>query len=248
MRRRAPQGDNPERWLVSYADFVTLLFAFFVVMFATSHTDRAKLTEVSNSLSAGLDPWRSGDKAAGVPAEANTPVAPPVEAGNSDLTLLRRALERSLEEHETIVQEENGRVVVRVQDGILFAAGSAGLRDGAGPLLQELGDALRALPGREVWLEGHTDNSPIHTAEFPSNWELSTARAIAVLEALVEKCGLPESRFAASGYGEFRPLNPNTTEAGRAANRRVDIVILPDAAGERMADASGGGVALALRR
>lgn len=229
MRRSRSHGSHEsERWLVSYADFVTLLFAFFVVLFATSRSDTAKLAEVENSFSRSFDPTIA--LAPGTSSGANTPVKPPAESGNSDIEGLRRALERSLTQNQTSIRQKDGRIIVRVQDGTLFDVGQAVLRPESEPLVAELAQALQTLPRREVWLEGHTDNTPISTADFPSNWELSTARAIALLDALVEQENVPPLRFGASGYGEFRPIQSNATTAGRASNRRVDIVILPNAA------------------
>lgn len=235
MKRRkadddAPPGAGP--WITSYADMTQLLLTFFVLLFALSSLDAAKFKQgiVSIQGALGVLPGSSGILPPGeLPAPRAT--VPEQPEGGDAITL-----EDVMQEFQTFFrgEEMSDRVhmemtrrglVVSLMDKVLFDLGQAALRPDARRVLSEVSVILRKIPNA-VRIEGHTCNLPINTPEFPSNWELSTARACAVLRYFVEVAGLSPERFAAMGYGEFRPKVPNTNEANRALNRRVDIVIL----------------------
>ena len=230
-RRRYDSNINHERWLISYADFVTLLFAFFTTMYAISTVDAKKLQEMVESMQVAFD-------ASKVPPPKRPIVKPdasPVKTPTPDQLALQ-ALKARLSERLKL-QIAGGQVglevdprglVVSIREAGTFGVGSAELSDSARSVLGEVADALADVD-HPVRIEGHTDDVPIRTAKYKSNWELSTARATNVVSFFVEDRGLPPSRFSAAGYGEFRPRAVNTTGANRAANRRVDIVILNDA-------------------
>jgi chemotaxis protein MotB len=230
-RRRYDSNVNHDRWLISYADFVTLLFAFFTTMYAISTVDAKKLQEMVESMQVAFD-------ASKVPPPKRPLVKPdttPVKTPTPDQLALQ-ALKARLSERLKL-QISGGQVglevdprglVVSIREAGTFGVGSAELSDSARSVLGEVADALADVD-HPVRIEGHTDDVPIRTAKYKSNWELSTARATNVVSFFVEDRGLPPSRFSAAGYGEFRPRAENTSGANRAANRRVDIVILNDA-------------------
>jgi chemotaxis protein MotB len=229
-RRRYDSNINHERWLISYADFVTLLFAFFTTMYAISTVDAKKLQEMVESMQAAFD-------ASKVPPPKRPVAKPdtPVKVVTPDQLALQ-ALKARLSERLKL-QIQGGQVglevdprwlVVSIREAGTFGVGSAELSDSARSVLGEVADALADVD-HPVRIEGHTDDVPIRTAKYKSNWELSTARATNVVSFFVEDRGLPPSRFSAAGYGEFRPRAANDSGANRAANRRVDIVILNEA-------------------
>jgi chemotaxis protein MotB len=226
---------SDERWVISYADLVTLLLGFFIILYATSELDLQRFESISIGLAKafnvdvkqGLDPEDSPLFQGGrglLPGPLNT--------GRIDRDLA--FIEGQLGDHERAqqilpgqveVKREEDRIVFRVADSLVFASASAELRPGAHALLQVIGEIVSGLPN-EIRVEGHTDTVPVATARYPSNWELSSARATAVLRHLVEDVGLDGSRVFAAGYGEFRPIASNETPEGRALNRRADIVVL----------------------
>jgi chemotaxis protein MotB len=230
----APGGrGGHDRWLVSYADFITLLFAFFTTMSAISTVDADKLAPVASSLQDAFD-------AAPPPAPAAGPsLVPPVEVvpRRESLARVRADLARDLADaiasgRLDLASDPRG-LVVSLPEGATFAVGSADVTPEAGELITRLAATLRPLDNA-LRIEGHTDDVPIHTPRFRSNWELSTGRAAAVIALLIEREGFDPTRLSAAGYAEFRPRVPNDSPRNRARNRRVDIVVLeePDAAGE----------------
>ena len=231
MRRRVHIEENHERWLVSYADFITLLFAFFVVLFSSSTIDPVKMQSFAATFHSFVD--RLGD-----PESRRYTLAAGLEQDSSAESLgnLQQALDE-LEpqfEAELLPELESGKVTISVEprglilslsESALFAPGRAELGAEARRIMRKVGRTLARSP-RPVRLEGHTDDTPIRTKKYPSNWQLSTARAIAVLQFLVKESSLPIQRLSAAGYSEYQPLAPNNSIQSRARNRRVDVVIL----------------------
>jgi chemotaxis protein MotB len=244
-RRRRPSGqehENTERWLVSYADFITLLFAFFVVMYSLSSINEGKYRVLSNSL---VQAFRSatsnaeGQPIVAPPVVVPGPAVPPKRASRDKQTearrqqtaqkmrnmadAIRRVLEPLTRGGQVSVTEGAFGVTVEINASVLFAPGEAVLG-------QEAASALRAVAGViapaefPIMVEGHTDNKPISNYRFPSNWELSAVRASAVVRLFIEN-GVPAGRLTAAGYADQRPVAGNDTEAGRARNRRVAIMI-----------------------
>lgn len=229
-RRRPEEEDKLERWMVSYADFITLLFAFFVVMYAISIVNEGNYRVLSESL----------EKAFKDQQEVVQRVPEPIQVGEVPRTLAPSILEAArlgeaadrieevlapyIEEELVEVERNEFWIAVEMKSGILFASGSAELSAEADPILAKLAEIVREMPDNPIYIEGHTDNVPIQTAEFPSNWELSAARATSVVRRLIQS-GIGPQRMAAVGYGEHHPVADNSTEAGRYRNRRVVLVL-----------------------
>lgn len=256
MARKKPHAahENHERWLVSYADFITLLFAFFVVMFASSQTDKAKAQAVSEAVKAALD---KGGVSAAVHeilggtvnqngkgnaqlhgpggAKTGTEQPPHVSELIPSMIYLNKVLEREIHAGEIEVHLEPRGLVVSLRQAAFFPSGEDVIDPRVYPSLDKIVGVIRDL-SNVMRLEGHTDSKPIHTTRFRSNWELSAARSIAVLELLADRYGIDRKRMAIAGYADTIPVAPNDDDEGRARNRRVDIVIL----NQRAATGPGG--------
>lgn len=254
-KQKHEEHENLERWLVSYADFITLLFAFFVVMYSVSQVNEGKYRVLSDSL---INAFKN------VPT-ATTPIAPAMKIdastkGQSDTpqalalkqTIFVRKNDPALEARqkqqaekmkgvakdilkvmEPLVKEGQVRVsqsvhgiAIEINASLLFASGQAKLEEGSIKALKAVGRVLAQIPN-DIQVEGFTDTTPINTVAYPSNWELSTARASSVVRLFVES-GVPPERLVAVGYGEFHPVDTNSTPEGRARNRRVTVMILSE--------------------
>jgi chemotaxis protein MotB len=232
-----------DRWLVSYADFITLLFAFFTTMYAISTVDAQKLAPMASSLQRAFDSMPGdGVLASGGPAGAGMasgrpraadPVA--VMATGKTLSEVRAYLARELADAVASgrleLSEDPRGLVLSLPEGATFDVGRAEVSASARELIARLAQTLQPL-GNAIRIEGHTDDVPIHTARYGSNWELSTARASAVVAFLIETHGFAPGRLSAAGYGEFHPRVANDSNENRARNRRVDIVVLNPATAE----------------
>jgi chemotaxis protein MotB len=247
-RRRAPVAENHERWLISYADFITLLFAFFVVMFASSQTDKAKAQQMSDSIKNALGKDKISSAVAGIlggapgikqqgnaqrkgpggSLKANTE---PAAAASKlvelipSLQMLRSQLKGEIDSGMLQVSMEPRGIVVSLRQAAFFPPGQDTIDAGTYATIQKLATVILAVPNK-VRLEGHTDAVPIHNARYRSNWELSSARGVTMLELLTGRYNVPENRLSVGGYAETIPIASNLTPEGRAQNRRVDIVIL----------------------
>jgi len=228
-RRRSRIADHPishERWLVSYADFVTLLFAFFTVLYASSTVDSTKLEAVGDSIQQVFAGPALNPVANVAPRPVVIPETPQPgeELVRVEQQLLRDLADEIAEGRVSLTQDSRG-LVISIREAGSFATGSADLPPKATALFSTLGSRLRVVPNA-VRVEGHTDDVPIHTSRYESNWQLSTARATVVVAFLIQEAGLDPGRLSAAGYAEFRPLAPNDSLENRAANRRVDLVVL----------------------
>ena len=220
------------RWLLTYADMITLLMVFFIVLFSMSRVDLKKFQGLSKALRTSLVTGGSGlltgqgvslgqaDASAGDTGQGSTPEG--LELWGEDLA---GVLSEDNQSGDIKVYSSERGIVISMQGSVLYASGSADIESGAEPLLHDLAQALGKLKNY-IAVEGYTDDVPINTPMFPSNWELSTRRATNVVRYLIEREGLKPERFVAVGYGEYRPQKPNTSEANRARNRRVDVVVL----------------------
>ena len=237
---------NHERWLVSYADFITLMFAFFVVLFATSQADKKKQAEVSQSIdqafkTLGLfEPAKADSHAKAVAMSDDQPAAPinivlgdelaASPAVKDDLTRIQRELQGKLSNQiaQHVVALHIGRdgLVISLREAGFYDSGSAVPHAASMGSLGSIAETLMSSP-YDIRIEGHTDNVPIHTGQFDSNWELSTARATRLARLFIERHGFQPARLSASGYAEFHPVASNDTTEGRSENRRVDIIVLP---------------------
>lgn len=220
------ESEHRDRWLVSYADLVTLLFALFVVLYAAADKDRARAVAEAVSRQTGSP----------VQPEGGSGVLPGGKTIDSAQAAIDRAFASSptLRARARVTRTGNGLVISLAEAGF-FAPGEATVRDDARELVDQLADAIREADrtggaAAALRVEGHTDSTPISTPRFPSNWELSSARASSVLAQLIAR-GVAPSRLSLAGYAGERPVADNATAEGRALNRRVDLVILnPQAA------------------
>jgi chemotaxis protein MotB len=258
MARKKKHGghENHERWLVSYADFITLLFAFFVVMFASSQTDKGKAQQVSESVKQALEQGHfqslvaavlggtTGDRGQGNAQmkgpggasrafhQGKAPGTGPQEGGSlSDLKpaldVLVQELAEELHAGKMAVSLEPRGLVVSLREAAFFPSGEATISQTNIESIDKLAKVILKL-SNPIRMEGHTDSVPIHNERFRSNWELSAARAIAMLELFAGRYKIPRARMSIAAYAENAPADTNDTEEGRARNRRVDIVLLSD--------------------
>jgi chemotaxis protein MotB len=243
--KRSPwKQASHERWLVSYADFITLLFAFFVVLYASAEMDRKKVVRLSTAIETGFQHMGVGVhkkpaeyQPATTPAIASEPVSSHAltqrdsdigAGGVVDAARLQQELEdvlgEEIREHEVEMRMTAEGLVLSLREVGFFDSGKPTLMDSALPKLGKIAAILNR-HGLDLRVEGHTDDVPIHNSEFHSNWELSTARATHVVNLLVQNFGLNPLRISAAGYGPYRPVASNDTPQGRRMNRRVDLVI-----------------------
>lgn len=235
-KKKHEEHENHERWLVSYADFITLLFAFFVVMYSISAVNEGKFRTVSESIKAALNPMYAPPVSAKpfqVGESKPTTFQPSVHASREHVIRRVQVLTQPLGQAVKVTlgsaaEQRVGEIVLTISDHVLFKPGEATLQPEALPFLRGLADVLVELD-RHVKIEGHTDNVPIRTAQFPSNWELSAARSVMIVRVLSELYGVPAAHLAAIGYGETRPLTANLDPEQRAKNRRVEVIILENA-------------------
>ncbi|HEY0845570.1 MAG TPA: flagellar motor protein MotB [Noviherbaspirillum sp.] len=212
---RPGDGEEDTAWLVTYLDMMTILITLFVVMLAYSTFQPDKFTRLQDSLSEQI-----GNEAR--PAAKKAEDARLAPASQLAEQLAQRLLDAGLAD-AVKMEIEDRRLILQMQEKILFASGQAELNERGMQVLKRLAPTFMA-PGQMISVEGHTDNVPISTGVFPSNWELSAARATRVVRYLAEH-GVPPARLRAIGYGDTRPLAGNADEPGRMANRRVSIVI-----------------------
>lgn len=231
-RRHHEEHANHEAWAIPYGDLVTLLLAFFVVMYSISSVNEGKYRVVSDSLNAAFRGEPTGPLPIQVGSPATTTVAAPLVQLPNDLrTMALRQLAAQAEaalmplimQGLVDVQQGDGFLEIAIRSDILFASGMAALAPDARPAIQLLGEALRDFPN-SIRVEGHTDNVPVAGGAFPSNWELSAARAASVVHLLIA-AGVDPRRLSVAAFGEFRPVLPNLTPDGRNANRRVVLTI-----------------------
>ena len=250
MIKREPEKHvNHERWLVSYGDLLTLLFAVFVVMYAMGQQDKKKAEEVAQSIQSafGVVLANGGGKPIAIPSGAINSIpelktAPSAHirmrspggrtghiATTTDYGAIKGAIDAYLIKSGTSgkvgVEITPRGIVVSLREAGFFESGSAGLRNESIETLSAIAATLSQY-ANTFRVEGNTDNIPIRSREFRSNWELSTARATNVVHYLVENTGFSPQSISAVGYGEYRPLSDNATSEGRTKNRRVDIVLL----------------------
>jgi len=272
-RRRSEEPVNHDRWLVSYADFITILFAFFVVMYSISSVSEGKYRVLSDSLVSAFnnsDSSResvqvihvedSAEVTAGPTSDARELLEPvslspqmenqqDEERKQSDESFSQKVLDAAETEIDGLaghVEDQMGSLIdtgiinvkrnkfwleVEIKSSLLFPSGGSSLIPASIPILIDLSDIFADLPNR-IHIEGFTDNLPISTQVFPSNWELSSARASAVVR-LFESNGVEPSRMASIGYGEYHPVSDNTSEEGRAKNRRVVVVVMASLEGQK---------------
>ncbi|MBL8228756.1 MAG: OmpA family protein [Bryobacterales bacterium] len=244
-RRRQSSHENHERWLVSYADFITLLFAFFVVMFASSQTDKGRAQQVSDSVQKALQQGVTSNAIAAIarvlggtvdnvgqgnammrgPGGSKKDAQEPVAELLPSVAKISKELEEEIQAGKLEVNLQARGLVISLRQAAFFSSGEDVVDAAAMPIIAKLAALMNAV-SNPVRLEGHTDAIPIRNTRFPSNWDLSASRSIAMLNILISDFHVPPSRLAVVGYADTVPLDTNDTAEGRARNRRVDIVIL----------------------
>lgn len=250
LKKEPEKHVNHERWLVSYADFITLLFAVFVVLYAMGQSDKAKVEAVMQSIQQSF-----GMAAAGAPTpklnvipsksisvvpslKPEVSIAPSgrqrsgqakTRAEEKDFRQIKASIEAYLvkqgAQKKVTLEITRRGLIVSLKEAGFFDSGHATIKPEAYELINTISEAMTQY-NNPLRVEGHTDNVPISTAQFPSNWELSTARATNGLKYLLKNFDVDPDKISATGYAEFRPLADNTTPEGRARNRRVDLVML----------------------
>ena len=250
LKKEPEKHVNHERWLVSYADFITLLFAVFVVLYAMGQSDKKKVEEVMQSIQASF-----GMANAGAPAQKinvitskainimpslkpELSIAPSGRAGRGqgrtradekDFRQIKSSIEAYLvkqgAQNKVSLTITRRGLVVSLKEAGFFDSGQATIKPEAYELINSIGETISQY-NNPLRFEGHTDNIPISTAHFPSNWELSTARAVNGLKHMIKNFDVDPDKISATGYAEFRPIADNATAEGRAKNRRVDLIML----------------------
>lgn len=254
-RKKTQQQPSHERWLVSYADFITLLFAFFVVLYASAQIDKRKVGQLAMAIQVAFQKMGVFDASNTKPEVLQTepmpfsnvqmvenatrsqdlnqlvssPQGDPTEAARRAMNQIQNQLQNTLQpelQNRTVsVNATKEGIVVSLREKGFFASGSANLRPEAENTLADFVKVVAPYHVR-IRIEGHTDNMPIHNSRYDSNWDLSTARATEIIKLFISKYGIAPDRLSAAGYGEYYPAASNDTPSGRAMNRRVDLVIL----------------------
>ncbi len=225
--------DNEERgWLVTYADLMTLLLVFFILLYSISSLNMEKFKRAIQSIQVSLG---ETNPRVGLLTLVNAPDSKDQNFTVEDLTSLRAREQEMLESLNEVIADKNqsenilvyandGKITIQIRGAVLFASGSARFNEMAKPILDEIVNIIQSYPEYKANIKGHTDDVPIETAQFPSNWELSAVRATTVLKYLITS-GVNPHRLTATGYGELLPLVPNDSAENRATNRRVEFVL-----------------------
>jgi chemotaxis protein MotB len=261
-RKRTHAHANHERWLVSYADFITLLFAFFVVLYSSAQVDQRKVGRLAMAIQVAfqelgvfpasttqiplnpnepmpfsavqaIENAKHNSDLARISSSPNDPLDASSETNLSTLQAeLQQALQHEINLHMVALHRESEGLVISLREFGFFDSGSAALKVSAQPALDRIASLL-AVRSCRIRIEGHTDNVPIHNSQLASNWELSTARATELVRLLIQRYRFSPERLSAAGYAEYHPIASNDTRQGRAQNRRVDLVILSEHTVER---------------
>ncbi|XEC94936.1 flagellar motor protein MotB [Paenibacillus tarimensis] len=256
MSKKHKHNDHEEHadetWLIPYADLLTLLLALFIVLYAMSSVDAKKFEELSQAFSVAFntgsgvldnmalittgqqldnkDKDKRNDDGMKSKEQQQKERQELIKKEQEDLEKLKRQLDQYIKSNGLTTQLEtklnHSMLMITISDNALFASGSATLKKESRELAVAIGDMLVKHPDYDIIVAGHTDNQPIRNAEFESNWELSSKRAIRFMNILLENPKLESKRFSAVAYGEFQPVDTNDSELGRAKNRRVEVSII----------------------
>lgn len=235
MRKKYNQGSKltGNEWMTTYSDTITLLLTFFVLLYSFSTLDANKFKQLAAAFQSVLT-GQSGKnimelniKNGEVPVVGTPIEARPVKKDSNSMynKVTTYVAQSNLKGKVEVLKDEKG-VMLQLRDNVLFDIGKAEIKPESIAILNSIGKMLKSIPNNDIVVEGHTDNVPINNYKYPSNWELSTARAVNVVKYFVEKCEINPALFNAAGYGEYRPIAPNNSEANRAKNRRVNIIII----------------------
>jgi chemotaxis protein MotB len=237
VKNKHEEHENHERWLVSYADFITLLFAFFVVMYSVSSINEGKFRVLSDSLVNSF----SNNKPVGdlslmdLPIHHHTSIQVKDEPQSNNnirsyLKIANAITAVKVPQGVKITSTERG-LNIRIKDEALFGSGSASINPQIAEFIDLIAGLVKDLPNL-IAVEGHTDNQPIRSVVFPSNWDLSTARANILVRYMIDRHQLAANRFSSTGYAGTRPIESNATPEGQASNRRVELIVLRDTQAE----------------
>lgn len=245
-RKKKHEEHVDEAWLLPYADILTLLLALFIVLFAASEVDSKKFQAISSSFNSELQ-GGTGILDQEAPVESLDPsttakLNEDLPSGESEEEILAAKDQQELEDFQTKIEayiDKKGLsprlqtemtvkgLMITIREGVLFESGSADIIGGSQTIADEISNLLVSDPPRMIFIEGHTDNIPAGTKEYPTNWELSSARAINFMKILLENDKLDPEKFSATGYSEYHPIATNDTPEGRTENRRVEVLISP---------------------
>jgi Flagellar motor protein len=236
QKKGGSEGASGNEWLATFSDTMTLLLTFFILLYSFSSVDANKLKQISAALQSVLT-GQAGNaifdynmQYGEVPlvGDLSEQTQVPIDKGTGESSMYEKVKEfidkNKLEKIVQITEDSRG-IIIQLRDNILFESGSADIKENSKVVLEKISSLIGSFDN-EIFIEGHTDNVPIKNAKFQSNWELSSARALSVLKYFIDNKKLNPYRFSAHGYGEYKPVMPNDTAEHRAANRRVNILIV----------------------
>ena len=244
-KKAAPEEkENGERWLVSYADFVTLLLGVFIIMYSMAAADAQEagssganqanaIAALASAFGNSIIELNSGSNIIDINSGGETLEMSPQEREEMIMEQIEEKIDEittdfasmNLDDAIEVIIDETG-VHIRIKDTVLFNSGKYKINKEAEPIMHRIGNVLKELPNNKIQVEGHTDDIPINTGLIESNWELGSLRAVSVTKMLIHDCALNPKNLCAISYGEFQPIETNKTVDGRGANRRVEITIL----------------------
>jgi len=242
-KRKNKDDDTDSNWMTTFSDMMTLLMTFFVLLYSMSTIDAQKFKAAVSSLRENMGILSGGRTMTEQPmVESGSMGSEITPSPHQNLTVARQEIqqyvqEKNLQDRVNMEMTQRG-LVVRFTGQILFEVGEAEIRNEGRDVLDKVATVLKEMPNN-VMIEGHTDNLPIDTEEFPTNWELSTARATEVIKYFIEDPGINPEKLSAAGYSKYRPIKPNDSPENRALNRRVEVVILNTTNGQQGRDRSG---------
>lgn len=242
-RKNNKNDDTESNWMTTFSDMMTLLMTFFVLLYSMSTIDAQKFQAAVNSLRENMGILSGGRTVSEQPmVESGSLGSEITPSPHENLTVARKEIQQYIQEkniQDRVNMEMTQRgLVVRFTGQILFEVGEANIRDEGREVLDKVATVLKERPNN-VMIEGHTDDLPINTEEFPTNWELSTARATEVIKYFIEDPGINPERLSAAGYSKYRPIKPNNSPKNRAINRRIEVVILNTLNGQQTNNQQG---------
>lgn len=223
-KEKHAEHESEDRWLLTYSDLITLLLGLFVILYAMSKIDAGKYAELVSAMGGVFGKEKPGILQ-GQPGMLQSPMPQIQNERQAVEKEIRNALGAGLKKDLVTVSQNERGITIHIMEELLFNSGEAEFKAASLIVLDSLASVLKKLPN-DIRIEGHTDNVPISTPQFPSNWHLSVARAVNAGYYLIQKHGLDPEKVSVVGYAEYRPLVPNTSDDNRSRNRRVDIVIL----------------------
>lgn len=232
-KKNQSEGLRGDEWMATFSDTVTLLLTFFILLYSFSSVDAQKFKQIASAFQSVLSGQGSNQmfdmdlKEGSAPVTGETPKPEPANGNDAGdiYSKVKEFIEKNNLQASVEIKEDSRGVIIQLRDNILFESGKADIKDDSKPILEKINSLIAAFPNNII-VEGHTDNVPINNERYATNWELSTARATAVLRYFVETKGQAPTKFTAAGYGEYKPVAPNDSDANKSMNRRVNILIV----------------------